>query len=902
MRTHNFISKVGMAASFIISLAVYIKTIAPTVPFWDGGEFIAASYILGIPHPPGSPLYILVGRLFSILPNLGFGIAWAVNFSSCFFSAIAIAVVYQVILKSVTLNKDRNTLSGSKSIVSCCCAFSGALLLAFSDTFWFNAVEAEVYALSILIMMVCTWMILNWIERSNETSSERYIFIVVYLAFLGIAVHMFTMLVLPAFFLCVIFSDRNIWTNRKLILLCSVMGLILFSVVVSIDMFFISVPLTLIGLFLFRGRVFWAPLLFLSLLAIIIILLGLDGLGGYNSQLLITIGSFEASWGTVMGSLALVSLALALISITEPDPVYYKWPFWATILLLATLGYSVNFYVPIRASHQPIINENDPSSWENFESFLERKQYGQESMFESMFKRKGSWSSQFGNGENIGFWRFLSRQFSPTNFPYWLFPVLLGFFGIFAQMKRDRRSILFLGLMFLTCSVGLILYLNFSDGSRGIQQEVRIRDYFYTPAFVFTAVFIGIGLQFLVRQVELWLKQFNILTSKGPACIALLSLTLPLVPFSYHYDSHSREGNFIPYDYAYNILQSCDENGLIFTNGDNDTFTLWFLQEVEGIRKDVRVINLSLLNTPWYIKQLKYQEPRVSITLPDELIDQLNIQRWDAREIEIGGISWIVPRAGTIGENIGFLRVQDLMILHILEQNNWEKPIFFAVTVSPENDVGLDKYMQLEGMVWRVVQNPNEDLMDLDRTYHNLWNVYQYRGIADQEVYKNQQVRTLLRNYTVSFHQLALNYWQKGDIDQAILTVEKYLQLDISNGVLERLMLIQFYSDKGEFLEVENYASELAKSFNTFDGYITLSQAMGKRGLLEDAIKVLERGLKNYPKYTIGYDQLVNLYYQINDTAGILRTLEKWGEVAPDDTVIKSMIEELEVIKKNANP
>ncbi len=115
-------------------------------------------------------------------------------------------------------------------------------------------------------------------------------------------------------------------------------------------------------------------------------------------------------------------------------------------------------------------------------------------------------------------------------------------------------------------------------------------------------------------------------------------------------------------------------------------------------------------------------------------------------------------------------------------------------------------------------------------------------------------------------------------------------------------MLIQFYSDKGEFLEVENYASELAKSFNTFDGYITLSQAMGKRGLLEDSIKLLERGLKNYPKYTIGYDQLVNLYYQINDTAGILRTLEKWGEVAPDDTVIKSMIEELEVIKKNANP
>ncbi len=893
MPVHRIVSMIGMAAAFIVSLAVYTRTIAPTVPFWDGGEFIAASYILGIPHPPGSPLYILIGRLFSILPDLGMGIAWLVNFSSCLFSAMTVTAVYLVIVKAVTLNRDRDGLSFYESLVVSCSALTGALLLAFSDTFWFNAVEAEVYALSMLCMMVCTWLILHWIERHEQNGSERYLFLVAYLAFLGIAVHMFTMLVLPAAFLCVVFTDRVVRSNRKLILLCAAMGLILFSVVASIDVFFIAVPLAIAGLILSRGRLPWGYLALAFILAVALMFFGMEGVGGYNGLPLIVIGDFEATWGTVMFSLALVSAALALVSATAGDPGRYKWPFWTIILFLAVLGYSVNFYVPIRAAQQPVINENDPSNWKNFEGFLERKQYGQVGMFESMLDRKGSWSSQFGNGENMGFWRFFSRQFSDPSFPFWLLPVLLLALGLVSQVERDRRSAVFLGTMLLTCSVGLILYMNFSDGSRGIQREVRIRDYFYTPAFVYAAVLMGIGVRSLLRQIGMWLSRLKLPVEKGTAGIALLAVALPIVPFTYHYESHSREGNYIPYDYAYNILQSCDENSLIFTNGDNDTFTLWFLQEVEGIRKDVRVINLSLLNTNWYIRQLKHQEPRVPITLADETIDALNIQGWDDREVEINGISWTVPRAGTLGEDIGYLRVQDLMILHILEQNNWEKPVFFAVTVSPENDVGLDEYMQLEGMVWRVVQNPTPDLMDLDRTRHNLWNVYQYRGIADPEVYKDRQIRTLLRNYTVSFHQLALNRWKRGETDQAIEAVEKYLEYDISNGVFERLMLIQFYADKGVFDEVERYASELAGEFSTFDGYTALSQAMRKQGLEEEASALLERGVAAHPEYPAGYNQLVNLYYQLNDTDRVLETLERWQRIAPGDSVVKAMIEEL---------
>ena len=893
MSAYRVVSMIGMAVAFIVSLAVYTKTIAPTVPFWDGGEFIAASYTLGIPHPPGSPLYILIGRLFTLLPDLGLGIAWLVNFSSCLFSALTVSAVYLVIVKAVTLNRERNGLTLYESLVVCCSALTGALLLAFSDTFWFNAVEAEVYALSMLFMMVCTWLILHWIENHEQDGSERYLFLVAYLAFLGIAVHMFTMLVLPAAFLCVIYTDRVIRSNRKLILLGAVMGLIIFSVVASIDVFFLTVPLAAAGLVLFRGRLPWGFPALAFVLSVAVMLFGLEEIGSYNGLPLLVIGGFEATWGTVMFSVALVSLALALVSATADDPGRYKWPFWLIVLSLAVLGYSVTFYVPIRAAQQPVINENDPSNWKNFEGFLERKQYGQESMLESMFNRKGSWSSQFGNGENMGFWRFFSRQFNDPGFPYWILPVLLVALGILTQAERDRRSILFLGGMLLTCSIGLILYMNFSDGSQGIQREVRIRDYFYTPAFVYTAILMGIGVRSLLGQIAMWLERLRLPVEKGTAGIAMLSIALPLVPFTYHYESHSREGNYIPYDYAYNILQSCEENGLIFTNGDNDTFTLWFLQEVEGIRKDVRVINLSLLNTDWYIKQLKYQEPRVPIALPDETIESLNVQGWDDREVDIAGLTWTVPRAGTLGEDIGYLRVQDLMILHILEQNNWTRPVYFAVTVSPENDVGLDEYLQLEGMVWQVVRDPTPELMDLDRTEHNLWNVYQYRGIADPEVYKDRQIRTLLRNYTVSFHQLALNRWRRGEIDQAIAAVEKYLEYDISNGVLERLMLIQFYADKGVFAEVEPHAFELAGAYKTFDGYSALAQAMRTQGLIDEATALLERGVAAFPEFTAGYEQLVNLYYLQQDTGRMLETLERWRRIAPEDSVVQAMIDDL---------
>jgi tetratricopeptide (TPR) repeat protein len=880
--------------AFIASFVAYLITVAPTVPFWDGGEFIAASYILGIPHPPGSPLYILLGRLFSELP---FGeVAWRVNMSSGLFSALTVVMVYLIVVKAVKIW--RGTLDTlADQLAAHCGGLVGALMLAFSDTFWFNAVEAEVYALAMLIMTACTWLTFHWVERFDKPGSERYLLLIGYLAFLGIAVHMFTLLIAPAVFLCAIVTDRREIGTPLTAGLFAVMGLLMGSVVASIDPFFTAIPLTLIGLVALKGRVPWAWFLVGIIASLLLLAIGSAGAGGFNERP-IAFGDFVITWGSLLFTFMLVSLALLLVSATSNTPTRYGWNFWASMLVLVTIGYSVNFYVPIRSSQQPAINENNPSNWKNFEGFLERKQYGQESMLVSMFNRKGSLSSQFGDGENIGFWRFFSRQYGSPDFPSWMFPLLLGLFGLMALWRYDKRLAIFMSAIILICSVGLILYMNFSDGSRGIQREVRERDYFFTPAFVYFSILMGLGVVQVLAQIKGWVSDLKLPAVPIISICAVLALAIPYTTYSSNYETHTREGNYIPYDYAYNILQSCDENGILFTNGDNDTFTLWFLQEVKGIRKDVRIVNLSLLNTNWYIHQLKDMEPKVPISLSSDQVERVSLQLWEEQQVDIAGLSWTVPPAGSLPDGRGYIRVQDLMILDILRANNWVRPIFFAVTVSTDNYVGLRDYFQMEGMVFRLTKNEARDQMDLARTHHNLWDVYQYRGIADSTVYKDPQTSNLLRNYSAAFQQMAILHYQAKDYQQAIDEMEKYRSLKITDGVWERSLLTQFYADAGQYETAEDMANELATNFETFDGYIILSDAQRRKGadFTDQAIETLERGVTQHSSYAKGYEQLAKLYFSSNDTAGAIRSLERWQQVAPADSMVGQTLRDLQAV------
>lgn len=302
----------------------------------------------------------------------------------------------------------------------------------------------------------------------------------------------------------------------------------------------------------------------------------------------------------------------------------------------------------------------------------------------------------------------------------WIIPVFLGGLGIWAEVRKRKREGTVLLFLILACTVGLILYMNFADGTKPdrvtgeiINIEVRDRDYFWTPGFMFFALAMGLGITALLAFVGSWLElKKRELAKPVVGILSVIILALPILPLNRGFHSHNnRSGNYLPYDYAWNLLQSCDKDAVLFTNGDNDTFPLWFLQNVEKIRQDVRVVNLSLINTNWYIKQMKHQW-NVPISFTDKEIDRLNFVRTEDGKI---------------------LRIQDRMIDDIMETNNWKYPIYFAVTVAGENKIykgkPIDDHLRMEGMAYRVVKETGNMMVEPEIMRDKLFNVFKFRGV-----------------------------------------------------------------------------------------------------------------------------------------------------------------------------
>ncbi|HEU4437119.1 MAG TPA: DUF2723 domain-containing protein, partial [candidate division Zixibacteria bacterium] len=405
-------------------LVVFGLTAAPTVSFWDCGEFIAASACLGIPHPPGAPLYVLIGRIFTLLP-LGDDIGYRVNLISVLTSAFTGLVGYFIILKLFELWWP----SASSRFWKYLAAVSGAVTMLFSNTFWSSAVEAEVYGLSMLMMLLLIYLTLRWYEtrqaalnppagqparaEGEDLPPDRYLILIYYLGLLSVAVHMTTFLVMPLIFLFVLWADP---VKRADFRFWAAGGSLLVILAV-VEPFLIAVGLTAAisaFLYFFHGRK-------------------------------------TASW-----RLALLLCAFGL------------------------LGFSSQLYIPIRSLQNPAIDENNPESWERFKGFLERKQYGQENMLVRAMNRRGKLENQFGRYPRMGFWGFFETQYGKGS---WAFaPVfLIGLAGLVLPFKQDKKTALFLLAIVLAGTIGLVFYMNFADGTRmdaygeaGL--EVRDRD------------------------------------------------------------------------------------------------------------------------------------------------------------------------------------------------------------------------------------------------------------------------------------------------------------------------------------------------------------------------------------------------------------------------------------------
>ncbi len=854
------LNRIFAAIVFLFSFIIYYMTIAPTVSYWDCGEFIACSFKLAVPHPPGAPLYLLVGRIFTLIP-LFEDIAKRVNFISTISSAFTVMFLYLtiVIMLRQILKEQKE---GFMQYVPYLGGIIGALTFAFTTSFWFNAVEAEVYAPSMLFTSMVVWLIMFWSERSEEVGNEKYLLIIMYLVGLAIGVHLLNVLALPMVFLIIYYKKYPI--NKNTFMYLVVVGLMLTGLVYPV---------------LVQGIPIVAEI------------------GGFFGLLLVLVGIVLLLSYAVNNHKPLMSLLL-------------------TSVLLIILGYSTYLMIYIRSGLDPNIDENDPETIEKFISYMKREQYGEHTLdrakvlSESPNRNRytGVWDFFWNYQINKMYiryflWNFLgeddySDSFSLTKF--FAIPFLLGLAGAYYHFRRDWKHALAVFVLFFMTGLAIVLYLNQPD------PQPRERDYSYVGSFFAFSIWVGIGaaavLEWFVKKTE-----SSATRQLVPGAIAVLLIILsPIQVLVKNYHSHDRSGNYVAYDYSYNMLVSCEPNGILYTNGDNDTFPLWFLQEVEGIRTDVRVANLSLLNTNWYISQLKHKEPKVPISLSDREIDQIMPVPWPKKKtleikipdeyarkeweeynssFKLGSASFQKKIKFDLGPKLfgRYLRVQDYMILNTLYANKFRKPLYFAVTCSRDNMLdGLQRYLRMDGLTFKITTIPNWSI-EPNILYDNLMHKYQYRNLNNPDVYYNPNIISLLQNYRSAFIQLANYYVSVQDsakIKEVIAKMEEVLPATVipytNKTIKQWVEAFRIYSGLVP-LDSMNLAAYSQRELETVGDLLLRFRAPGK------AKKIFEELVRLNPNNVRAKGYLVDIYAGEKNYQKAVDILEKWVKENPND-------------------
>jgi hypothetical protein len=750
--THKKLNRIIAAGIFLVAESVYLFTMAPTLSFWDCGEVIATSYTLGIPHPPGAPFYLLVGHIFSLLPFFQ-DTGARVNFLSTLVSSGTVMLTWLIIVRLVTMYRgtDPNAWSLPEKIAAYGGAAVGALALAFSESFWFNAVETSLWAASSLLTASIFWMMLCWYEEDPAPGSERWLLGVMYLIGLSIGVHLLCLLALFSLILLYYFKKYQVDLRS-------------FSLMIlySLALFFL----------IYRGIIKELPVLFVK----------------------------TSWWG--MGLLVAVLLSGVRYS-HRKRLVLLNLSLMSVLLLI--LGYTSYMLIFVRAHAGPPINENNPSTLEAFFSYVNREQYGEwplwprrwspEPVYKYFYEQySGDWDYFFRYQLRQMYLRYFGWQFIGRSGDVegavvdwsrlWGVPFLAGLFGAWSHFRKNWKMASVVAVLFLMTGVILVVYLNQTE------PQPRERDYSYVGSFFAFALWIGIGIERLFALISEKMKKPDLRAGTGLA-IAVVVSGLLLVNgrmLMANYRTHDRSGNYVPWDWAWNILQSCEKDAILFTNGDNDTFPLWYLQEVERIRTDVRVVNLSLANTGWYLLQLKHDSPRgarrINIGMSDDDLANISYVPVDSVEVAVpagieqrklfddarrtgvvlsavpsDSLRWtIVPGLNYQGE--GYLRPQDIAVYTIVVDNYGKRPLCFALTVDPSEMIGLDRNLRLEGLVYRVVPLRSASalgLADPGTLYGNLFNTYRYRNTGNPEVTIEETSRNLLGNYPPLFVRLALS-------------------------------------------------------------------------------------------------------------------------------------------------
>ncbi|MFZ5980284.1 MAG: protein O-mannosyl-transferase family [Candidatus Zixiibacteriota bacterium] len=847
---------------FLVSFVVYALTVQRSISFWDCGEFVACSFILGIPHPPGTPLFILLGRIFSIIPFVE-DISYRVNYLSVISSSLTAMFSYLLTVRIVGYffeDKD-NPLN---RIIAYIGGITGAFFVAFSETNWGNSVEAEVYGLSLALMVMLVWLSLRYFEERGTMKASRTMILAFYLALLGVGVHLTVYLVMPICAIFFILKENAV--PRDWFLICAYIILELLLIIVfangrgGVDAFYLATAfLTLALMVMLYKKINWAFVVAVGTVSSIMI--------GFEVFMIIM----------PFGFLGLIVLGLLSRK--------YRWGLrWKTaiaILIVAVVGFSVHMYIPVRSALNPRIDENNPSrDFRTFINFLDRKQYGQESMVDRMFERRGEWANQFGRHPHMGFWSYFEEQYSQ---PGVMFSVLLvlGLLGLYVAIrKRMEIGMPFLAL-FLICSAGLVLYMNFADGTRydlnygNEYLEVRNRDYFFTPAFVFFGICIGMGIAGLLTLIKEQLAKSRPVVQKTFVYASSVLVLLPSVSLANNYYTCDRSRNYMPYIYAANILNTCDKDAILFTSGDNDTFPVWCLQEVYNYRKDIRVVNLSLLNTDWYVHQMKHRY-NVPISLTDEQI------LWHPYEYQ-PGISFgraLKKFYDRPRKRMTYLQAiapdgiltRDMMVDEIVIENRWQVPIYFS-SPPAESPLNLRDKINMVGVLYKLEREPLPGQIDTDKGYDLFMNTYEYSSLNSPQVYKDDNATGLFTLMGSRAIQLYDELLKQGKRDRAVALLEKMTEVYPEYWQSFYLMATLFESegDSTKAKELLQQANDTLEAYvrrdEKNDGYVQslglIKSEIGRRQndtlMLDEAVDLLWRGFRYNRNNLIGFRNLVSV-------------------------------------------
>jgi hypothetical protein len=897
MLTHKRVNSALALFVFLFSAIVFYRTAGPTIALWDCGEYLASSACLGIPHPPGTPLLVPLGRVFlmglTFLKDAGFRL----NLMSVISSALTVLFIYFIIIRVlIFILGEPDTRWKRLSLY--CGGVVGALFCAFGNTFWFCSLEwSEQCNVCLLPNVISIWLALKW-AQSQDPKRDRLLLLLSYVGFAGIGMHMISGITMPAIFLFVMMVDKQKRFDWRL----------------------------------------WAVGLCTSLFM------------------------FNLSWFIIVSiSITVITLIMMLVKGRDQD----KWRFCFWFSFLAVVGFSNHLYMPIRSALNPAIDEAHPVTWQAFTGALDRKQYGSESMVSRSLWRRGALSRQFGIESHMGYGGFhltqffhfsdkdTQKSFIEANVPLgllqlliYLIPTALMLFGWFYVYRKNKNVAILLILVTLLTSVVLVWYMNFADGTCAehqdymqwaqhgkqgpmptVHREVRVRDYFFNAGFMFFAMWIGIATTCLLTYLFGHKNRF-LRTTLAPLLTVGLFVS-PALPLTQNYTARDRSMNWMPYDSAYNFLMSCERDAILVTNGDNDTFPLWAIQEAFGIRKDVRIVNLSLLNTDWYIKQLKKVEPRVPITFTDEQIDLLNVELnpfVDPTPYQLpnAGIQVVIP--GRRQQNI--LRVQDKVLLNIVDSNKWKKPVYFAVTVSEDNYMGLDPYLQMQGLVYRVFQKPvpENNRMDIDKSVYLLDKVFRYGTAKLTDHPTDEAVRGLISNYTACYVQVALALRKplmdaKAELDtlqsqiaaasapgknkagvdekKAILAVKQKAYEDSLNLVITELhkcisivpwdwrpreLLQEFLVNHNRLSEAEKSARDAIASDPSNTEYVRMfAQILEMEGKSREAVVALKELVQRDPNYFAGIESLAKNYLNLRQFDSAIAVVSTYVESHPGD-------------------